>query len=290
METITYESMTIPIFKRILHDAQTQRLDYLKIVVTKSIRNPDKYFDLIKNRNVALSIPNATPELEKHGADVEQREQREIKMKTIMAKPTRVASDNGPRRAYALSDGAVRKDSGNFRISHLMHLVERRAEDWVRHFDWDEAPDGLFGFIPKFQRGLVWTLEQKQALIMSMLNDVPIGVFYINELASEFYSDSKRLYELDTVLYDGQQRFMAIKDFLDGTFPLTINGEDIYVDNLHDRDVAKIKGTLVPIYTTYITDVNELIDYYVFINTGGTLHTKEDIEKARRYQSNHTTH
>lgn len=60
--------------------------------------------------------------------------------------------------------------------------------------------------------------------------------------------------------------------------------EDFYAKDLHLQDIAKIKGTVVPIYTTFISNLDDLINYYVFINTGGTLHTPEELENARQYQ------
>lgn len=42
----------------------------------------------------------------------------------------------------------------------------------------EEHPNG--SWFPEFQRGLVWTQEQKEQLILSMLNGLPIGSFYLN--------------------------------------------------------------------------------------------------------------
>lgn len=290
MHIIAHDTLTLKKMDDIKRTFVNEKMDYLNVTVTNKLRSPDKYFEKIKGTTIALSAPNTTSDLVAHNAAVFQREQREKQMKNLINKQHALKSTRPAKRQTAISETLVHKDSGNYRISHLMYLFERRAEDWVRHLDWDQTPDGLFGLIPKFQRGLVWTLKQKQDLILSMLRDVPIGVFYINELRSDFYKDTKRLYDLDSILYDGQQRFMAIKGFLEGEFPLTIAGEDFYAGDVHPKDISKIKNTVVPIYTTYISELDELIEYYVFINTGGTLHTKEDIEKARQYQSNRTTH
>ena len=40
----------------------------------------------------------------------------------------------------------------------------------------EEHPNG--SWFPEFQRGLVWTQEQKEQLILSMLNGLPIGALY----------------------------------------------------------------------------------------------------------------
>lgn len=41
-----------------------------------------------------------------------------------------------------------------------------------------------------------------------------------------------------------------------------------------------IKRYTVPIYQTAFADWNDLIDFYVLINSGGSVHTKADLEKA----------
>lgn len=44
---------------------------------------------------------------------------------------------------------------------------------------YEEHPNG--SWFPEFQRGSVWTQEQKEQLILSMLNGLPIGAFYLND-------------------------------------------------------------------------------------------------------------
>lgn len=91
----------------------------------------------------------------------------------------------------------------------------------------EEHPNG--SWFPEFQRGLVWTQKQKEQLILSMLNGLPIGAFYLNDWW--FDEDEKRA-KMDHVLFDGQQRFTAILDFLIGQFPITVAGKQYYVTDL----------------------------------------------------------
>lgn len=123
-----------------------------------------------------------------------------------------------------------------------------------------------------FQRNLVWTLEQKQSLILSILQQMPIGMFYINE---SFDNPN-----IDVVLYDGKQRFDAIKGFLYGEFPITIDGQDYYWYDLKDDDVATILSTSISINTTNFDSEADLINYYLLINQAGRSHTKGDIQIA----------
>lgn len=123
-----------------------------------------------------------------------------------------------------------------------------------------------------FQRNLVWTLEQKQSLILSILQQMPIGMFYINE---SFDNPN-----IDIVLYDGKQRFDAIKGFLYGEFPITINNQDYYWYDLKDDDIATILSTSISINTTNFDSEVDLINYYLLINQSGRSHTKGDIQIA----------
>lgn len=123
-----------------------------------------------------------------------------------------------------------------------------------------------------FQRNLVWTLEQKQSLILSILQQMPIGMFYINECLDNP--------NIDVVLYDGKQRFDAIKGFLYGEFPITIDGNNYYWYDLRDDDVATILSTSISINTTNFDSEVDLINYYLLINQAGRSHTEGDIQIA----------
>lgn len=64
----------------------------------------------------------------------------------------------------------------------------------------------------KYQRKLVWTLEEKQNLIDSLIKDYPIPLILFAD-ASE---DGSTFYEI----MDGMQRLNAIFSFVDNVFPI----------------------------------------------------------------------
>lgn len=137
-----------------------------------------------------------------------------------------------------------------------------------------------------FQRDIVWTLQQKKDLIISMINDIPIGNFYINSL--NIYSevredDSKSLKEyseIDNVLYDGKQRINAILEFVLGEFSITIDGEEYFYGNLDFRTQHEITHKTVNVYETEFNNKNDLIDFYILLNKNQTAHKQEDFDKA----------
>src|SRR5580698_5962494 len=66
----------------------------------------------------------------------------------------------------------------------------------------------------RYQRKLVWTVEEKQRLIDSIAKDLPIPLFLVAEMP-----DADGAYEL----IDGMQRLNAMFSFLENEFAL--NGE-----------------------------------------------------------------
>lgn len=145
----------------------------------------------------------------------------------------------------------------------------------------EEHPNATW--FPEFQRGLVWTQEQKEQLIISMLHGLPLGSFYVNEC---WFDEEEKRAKMDHVLFDGQQRFTAILDFLTGKFPITFEGKQFYVTDLSYREWLNLKRYPISIANSYIEDWNDLIDYYILINKGGTQHTDEEFRKALDFKEN----
>ena len=69
-------------------------------------------------------------------------------------------------------------------------------------------------------------------------------------------------------------------NFLLGNFPITVEGREFYVTDLSFQEWLNIKRYPISIVHSYIEDWNDLIDYYVLINKGGTAHTLEEFQKA----------
>jgi hypothetical protein len=129
--------------------------------------------------------------------------------------------------------------------------------------------------IPEYQRELVWTLEQKQSLIKSVLIGNPIGDFLFKE-----ETNKKR----DTFYYtviDGQQRLNALREFAAGIIPLE--------DGRFLKDLTSWDGRNFFEYDTFVgikikgISINEEIEIYLQRNAGGTTHTQEEINLAKSF-------
>lgn len=156
------------------------------------------------------------------------------------------------------------------------------------HFDYDDYfLDGFHDdFRPMlstdvdFQRDRVWNDEQKENLIRSMLLGIPIGAIYINRC--DVWDGQKLKYpELDNIIYDGKQRFTTILDFIDGLFSVEIDGVNYFYDDLNFHEQKSLYDMTIPVVRTYFENKKDLIKFYLQLNTGGTHHSQEDIQKAK---------
>lgn len=86
----------------------------------------------------------------------------------------------------------------------------------------------------RYQRKLVWSVEEKQKLIDSILKDLPVPLFLVAEIG--FGVDAS--FEL----IDGMQRLNAIFSFLENEFP--VGGEYFDLDSLADTKYLKDNGLL----------------------------------------------
>lgn len=123
---------------------------------------------------------------------------------------------------------------------------------------------------PDFQREHVWTLEQQIAYIEYALKGGKSGrELYFNCVGWQ------GKYDGEFVIVDGKQRLHAVMQFLDNKVPV--------FGGYYFKDIS---GHL-PTTAEFIFCVNDLptrkevLQWYLEMNTGGTPHSKEEIEKVK---------
>lgn len=131
---------------------------------------------------------------------------------------------------------------------------------------------------PPFQRGSVWTLDQKRAWIESILADLPLPAIFINQFGS--VSGGHPKYGHRDVVIDGQQRIRATAAFLAGEFD--VRGERFPDQDAVFQRVFKMNVVSTVIYTRFETEA-ECAELYLKLLTAGTAHTEEELEKARAF-------
>lgn len=141
----------------------------------------------------------------------------------------------------------------------------------------------------RYQRKLVWTVEEKEAFIDSISIDYPVPIFLVAEVVYK----GQQVYEI----IDGMQRLNAIMDFLEGEYPL--HGKYFNMDSvasiklLKDQGVlkqrgpvlsaeisAKIAGYSIPLSVANIPNPKIIDDVFKRINSCGKHLSAHEIRQA----------
>ena len=125
------------------------------------------------------------------------------------------------------------------------------------------------------QRPLVWTLFQKQQLILSVLKGVKIPVISVVFVNHEYFK-----------VIDGKQRLNALISFAKGEFPIIVDDVEYFFDDL-DKE-AQQELLWKPIYADIgyeydfqpISD-DVLITWFEMINFSGTPQDEEHLKNLK---------
>lgn len=134
---------------------------------------------------------------------------------------------------------------------------------------------------PPFQRHHVWTEEQKIRYIEHILRGGASGKDIYCNCAGWSMGEVGRDYPNGQyVLVDGKQRIDAVLGFFNNEFPIFEGSyyKD-YTDNI--RSYAGFKW--------HVNDLNsyeEVLQWYIDLNAGGTIHPKEEIERVKQLLQN----
>ncbi|MFF2532204.1 DUF262 domain-containing protein [Brevibacillus sp. NPDC058079] len=144
------------------------------------------------------------------------------------------------------------------------------------------APASCYNPNPSFQRELVWNEEKKQAFIHSILDEIPIGSFYVNR--TKTYDPVFTLGEgFGGLVWDGKQRLHALHDFILGKYSVLVNGNPMYYHDNPGFFMLKFSSCSITTYESNFDTLREIIEAYVVINSAQVKHTDEDLKKAINY-------
>lgn len=141
---------------------------------------------------------------------------------------------------------------------------------------------GCMNLSPAYQRGFVWTPDQKKEYIMALLKSrAEIEPTFIQE-----YREKNEHYEV----VDGKQRMHTIFDFINNGFTI---GDNIFFSDLSADDMMKILNFDVR-YTRFISFTDDIpvdfrLELFLEINTKGTEMSKEQINKVKKMTENYLT-
>lgn len=167
-----------------------------------------------------------------------------------------------------------------------LELVERRREEnWVvkgvkaQEVNWNPFVYDSEGKKKYYQRGFVWTLEQKQLLIESIYKGINCGVILVRkrswkELESLVDKGETELSFTDIV--DGKQRLNAIKEFLNDEIP-DMHGN--YFSDLSDYAQNKFGDHQLFQYAEMENATDEEVLYqFLKMNHEGVPQSKEHLD------------
>lgn len=130
------------------------------------------------------------------------------------------------------------------------------------------------------QRPYVWTLLQQQELIWSIFMERPIPPFVFIQHSNE----NDMLGKTTMMVIDGKQRLTTIFRFIDGEFPIVVDGEEVFFKDLDDiaQNRLNLYSINAQIYYSYsndpITDDEKIIIFNHY-NFAGT--QQEEIHKNK---------
>lgn len=125
-----------------------------------------------------------------------------------------------------------------------------------------------------FQRDHVWTLDHQVSFMSYLLSGGKVPSCYAN-------IGPYGTWEVGEVV-DGKQRITACIEWRLNNIPAIINGKEIYWDSLSEVS-QRICSSQIGLKIEMIrTDRKGALEIYLKLNSGGVLHTPEEIEKVRK--------
>lgn len=162
----------------------------------------------------------------------------------------------------------------------LPERMNRNTWFQIKYFIEDKFDFNVFlpTYNTNLQRDLVWTLEQKQELIWSILMDR-----YIPNIAAI------KTFNKTWQIIDGKQRLNAIFSFYKNEFPINIDGVDYYYDTIENYN-PEFKSCFLcfGVNVDYVFESKEneysdefKVNWFKFLNFAGTPQDKEHLNKFK---------
>ncbi len=148
-------------------------------------------------------------------------------------------------------------------------------EATLKSYDERETPGGLgLNLDPDFQRGHVWTEDKQIAYVEYCLQE---GMGSRTILFN--HPNWQGSYKGEMVLVDGKQRLEAVRKFLRNELPI-FNGN--YLKDFDDIPrLFRSNGANFVFSVNNLKTRKEVLEWYLQLNTGGVVHTKEEIDKVK---------
>jgi hypothetical protein len=155
-----------------------------------------------------------------------------------------------------------RIEFGNYKTDVSIRYLKKNIEEFISDYGLDLNPN--------FQRGHVWTNEQRVKFIEFLLEGGKPSPILLNHTNWMKFSKSK---DDKFVIVDGLQRLTALLMFIDDELTVYNEFKYSYFDNV---------SISVQIYVNNLKTDKEVLKWYLELNEGQTPHTKEELERVRQ--------
>ena len=152
--------------------------------------------------------------------------------------------------------------------SYRANIPWGHLEQWIKE---NQEEMGL-QMVPVFQRGHVWTEDQQIAYVEYILRGGTSGrdIFFN---CSCWNRQTQTTYT-DFVCVDGLQRMTAVLNFLNNRIPAFGSYYCEYKDKCREPDFI--------VHVNDLQTEKEVLQWYVEMNSGGTPHSEQEIQKVRQ--------
>ena len=147
---------------------------------------------------------------------------------------------------------------------------------WTSFENWLESHKDLgVDLDPIFQRGYVWTQLQKTQYVEFILRGGKSGKDIYWNCPHWMKWGRKGSEKKPITIVDGKQRLSAVLDFLENKIPTYGAYYKEYTDPVF------LGVTMFRFHVNDLTDEADVLRWYIELNTGGTAHTQEEINKVK---------
>jgi hypothetical protein len=151
---------------------------------------------------------------------------------------------------------------GRYCVDIGWNYLESTLASWTEENALDLDPD--------FQRGHVWTTEQRSAFVEYVLRGGRVRLDILFNCPGWHVGEMGQI-----VLVDGKQRLESVRMFL---------RNELRVFGYYRNEFAGVLRITHASFKFYMNDLptrEDVLNWYLELNTGGTPHTEEEIEKVR---------